>query len=232
MNLQNLESDLKKAIDVRESGNLSHSRILLESLVKETKKLVKDSSPRNLKNFYVTLMGEYVIQFRLEGKGKLAEALKLGQEVYKFNQDEGLKNFLGPRSVAHTLQDLGDFEGAEVFSRELIELVNGNPFRQGDEMAHLALGLLRMGRIKEAQELIEKSLKQISEYSRGERYSGVTYSAALMIKALILNAGGNSKEALNLVREALTIAKKDKLHFRIFQAEKLIKFLSSGTRGV
>lgn len=227
MNLEDLKLELQKAIDVREGGDLKSSRKLFDDLVAKVKKLLAHNSSRDFKYFYVTLMGEYVIQYRLEGKRKLAEAFELGQDIYKFNQDEDLKNFLGPRSVAHTLQDLGDFEDAEVFSRELISIAKDNPFRQGDEMGHLALGLFRTGKIKEAKGMIEKALKQMSEYGKSERYPSVPYSSALIVKALILNAEKSFKDALGVAKEALALAKKDKLHFRIIQAEKLVEYLSS-----
>ncbi len=230
MNLQSLKTQLKEAIDVRESGNLKSSRVLFEALVKEVKNNLGADSPKDFKDFYVTVMGEYVIQIRLEGGRKYVEAVKLGLEVYKFNKENNLKNIFGPRSVSHPLQNAGNFEEAEPYLRELIEMTVDNPYKQGEEMAHLSFCLLRTGRIDEAEQLIDRAIKRITENGKNEKYLNVPYSRALMFKALILNAKGKVKEALDIANEALSLAKKDNLPFRIIQAESLVRFLSSPHR--
>ncbi len=227
MNLQSLKIQLKKAIDVREGGNLTVSRKLFDKLADQVKKLLKENSSADFKDFYVTVMGEYVIQIRLEGGRKYVEAIKLGLEIYEFNKVNDLKNILGPRSVSHPLQNAGNFEEAEPYLRELIEMTKDNPYKQGEEMAHLSLCLLRTGRVDEAAITIDKAIDQMSQNRGKEKYFNVPYSRALMFKALIFNAKGKTPEALKFAEEALNLAKKDNLPFRIIQAEALVKMLSS-----
>lgn len=92
-------------------------------------------------------------------------------------------------------------------------------------MAHLSMCLFRTGRIKEAGKLIDVAIEKISTGGKNEKYKNVPYSRALMFKALILNGQGKKIEALNLAREALQIAEKDNLPFRIMQARVLVNLL-------
>jgi tetratricopeptide (TPR) repeat protein len=227
MNLQSLESELKKAIAVRESGKLSDSRVLFESLLEKTKKLLGKNSSKDLKYFYLTLMGEYVIQYRLEGVSSFAKGLEIGKEILAYDEENKVGNPLSLRSVSHTLQNMGSFEEAEPYFRRLVDLTGSDLFKQGEELAHLSLCVFRQGRLDEAEETIERAIEQISKNSSGREYPNVPYSRALTVKALILNAKGEPKRALKLTQESLSIAKKDKLVFRIKQAEKLIKFFQT-----
>jgi len=225
MDLHKLQSELQEAIYIRENGDLQSSRILFDRLISKVKKSLGVESPKEFKNFYVTAMGEYVIQYRLEGGKKYGDALKVGLEVYEFNKKNNLKNLFGPRSVSHVFQNLDNFEEAEPYLRELISLTDNNPYRQGDEMAHLSLCLFRTGRVEEAEKLIDVAIKKISASGSDEKYKNVPYSRSLMFKALILNGQGKKVEALNLAREALQIAEKDNLPFRIMQARVLVNLL-------
>jgi tetratricopeptide (TPR) repeat protein len=227
MELKKLKIQLAEAIDTRESGDLAASRKLFDKLVDQVKNFLSDTSSWEFKNFYVTVMGEYVIQMRLEGGRKYVEAIKLGLGIYEFNKVNNLKNILAPRSVSHPLQNAGNFEEAEPYLRELIEMTKDDPFRQGEEMAHLSLCLLRTGRIDEAEVLIDKAINQITENHTDYKYFNVPYSRALMYKALILNARDRHEEGLKIAEEALSLAKKDRLPFRIIQAEALVSLLKS-----
>ncbi len=220
-----LEERIKKAIDIREEGALKKSRPLFESLIFDIKKLLaKDSSPR-LKNIYATAMGEFVIQHRLEARQLNHEALDLGRKLLEYDRRYKLDNPLSIRSVSNTLLNIGGYEEAEDYVKEIIKLYQNNSGRQGDSEAHLAYVYLRTNRIKEAEELISRAIDHIKRNTAEEPYVSIWLSHALMVKSLISNAKGKPIEALAAAEEALKVAKKDNRVFRIKQAKELVNFL-------
>ena len=230
MDLQILEERINEAIDVRERGELERSRPLFESIIRDIKKQLQDDSSWILKNIYATAMGQYVIQHRLEA-GKLYErALDLGRELYEYDKSNNLRNPLSVRSVSNSLVNLGFFEQAEIYLQELIPFFENNSAQKGDTKAHLALCLLRQGKLNDAKKLIDESIGEIKENTakKKKEFIATWLSHALLVKSLILNANSNYEGAMISAKEALEVAKKENRTFRIVQSEELINFLKKG----
>ena len=230
--LPQLEKALKLAIATRESGNLVKSRASFEGIITKVKKLLKKDTSIALKDFYVTLMGEFVIQYRLEAGSGYLKALGLAKDLLAYDRTNGIGNPLSFRSVSNTLMNIGDFEGAEEYLKELVDVTQNDPYKQGDAMSHLSLCLFRTGRIQEGEVLVDRAIRQILESEITDEFIEIHYTHSLMVKALILNAKGKTQEALKLAREALFISKKNKLTFRIKQATNLLDILQKRTKAL
>jgi len=119
MKTKDIKSKLEKAIEVRESGKLEKSSVLFENL----KSMVSKND-----DLYLSVMAEYVIQFRLEGKEKVEKAYEAGEQLWKEYPNEPM----ALRSFAHPLVDLGGFELAEKPLTKLIELYPNNSLKKGE----------------------------------------------------------------------------------------------------
>ena len=225
MNLKKIESRIKDAINVREEGNLEKSRELFEEIISDLKRLLRTNSPQNLKYLYATAVGEYIIQYRLEAHRLKEEALRLGKQLLNYDKKHRLDNPLSIRSVTNTLLNLGMYEEAEEYFNQLISLYKDNSGRQGDSKAHLAYIYLRTNRLKKAKVLIEDAVGAIKRNTAKESYISIWLPHALMVKSLIFNAEGKTKDALKFAKEALEVAEKDNRVFRIKQAQQLINYL-------
>ncbi len=226
MNLEKIESRIKDAIDTREEGNLEKSRELFEEIISDLKQILRANSPQDLKYLYVTAVGEYVIQYRLEARYLEEEALKLGKQLLNYDKKHKLDNPLSIRSVTNTLLNLGMYEEVEEYFDQLISLYKDNSGRQGDSKAHLAYIYLRTIRLEKAKVLIEDAVDAIKRNTAKEPYISVWLPHALMVKSLIFNAEGKIKDALKFAKEALEVAEKDNRVFRIKQAQQLINYLT------
>jgi len=220
-----IEKRIKQAIDTRERGELSKSRRLFESLLKDLEKQLHKDSTKKLKYIYATAMGEYVIQYRLESRQLNHEALDLGRKLLEYDRRHKLDNPLSLRSVSNTLLNIGGYEEAEDYVKRIIKLYRNNSGRQGDSEAHLAYVCLRTNRTKEAEELIGRAINNIKKNTGDELYISIWLSHALMVKSLIYNTKGKLIEAIETAKEALKVAKTDNRVFRIKQAQELIDFL-------
>ena len=225
MNLKKVESRIKDAIDTREEGNLEKSRELFEEIISDLKQILRANSPQDLKYLYATAVGEYVIQYRLEARYLEEEALKLGKQLLNYDKKHKLDNPLSIRSVTNTLVNLGMYEEAEEYFDQLTFLYKDNSGRQGDSKAHLAYIYLRTTRLKKAKVLIEDAIDAIKKNTAKEPYVSVWLPHALIVKSLIFNAEGKTKDALKFAKEALEVAEKDNRVFRIKQAQQLINYL-------
>lgn len=225
MNYSQFHEQIKEAIRIREEGRLLESRPLFEKLVNKLKTRISQKSSAELKYIYATAMGEYIIQYRLEAGAVYREALKLGKDLLKYDNDNKINNPLSIRSVSNTLLNLGAYEEAEPLLREIIPLYENNSSRQGDTKAHLAYCLFRSGKVEQAAYLIENAIPLIQENSAKEDELAVWHSHALIVKSLILNALNNKKEAIQAVSLALDIAEKGKKPIRITQAKHVLAFL-------
>lgn len=210
----NLLVKIGEAVKVRESGKLADSRKLFELLLKN----VDPNNPE-----YVRLMGEYVIQLRLESKEMASEALKLGQELMTKHPSEPA----AIRALAHSLTDLGGFELAEPFFHKMINSYADNSLKKGEEQAHLAYVYLRIGKVASALELIDESIGNIEKNTANEDYVEIRESYAYFVKSLVERAVGKTVNAKQSAVKAMEIAKRGKAVFRINQARELIKLFES-----
>jgi len=227
MDLRILEERINNAIDVRESGELKKSRPLFESILKDVNILLQKDSSKELKNIYTTAMGQYVIQYRLEAGQFYKSALDLGRELYKYDKMNKIGNSLSIRAVSNTLINIGSFEQAEAYLRELIPLFENNSAQKGDTKAHLALCLLRQSKLGEAKKLMEEAIEGINKNTakKKKEFIATWLSHALIVKSLILNADNNRDGAMDSAKESLRVSKREKRVFRIAQAKELIRFL-------
>jgi len=225
MNLKKIESRIKDAIDTREEGNLEKSRELFEEIISDLKRTLRTNSPQDLKYLYVTAVGEYVIQYRLEARRLKKEALSLGKQLLNYDKKHKLDNPLSVRSVTNTLLNLGMYEEAEEYFDQLISLYKDNSGRQGDSKVHLTYIYLRTNRLKKAKVLIEDAIDAIKKNTAKEPYVSIWLPHALMVKSLIFNAEGKTKDALKFAKEALEVAEKNNRIFRVKQAQQLINYL-------
>ena len=220
---------LSEAIRVREDGNLKESRQLFSELIKETSSL-RNSQGLEDKNLYVRISSEWVIQLRLEGKSLFSEALKEARKIYDYSQANNLKNPRAVRGLSNTLMDMRNYEIAEGYLREMINLVPaGDSARAGDAMAHLAICFLRMGKVSKAQDTINEAISKIEADTGGSDSLEIAVwkSHAFIVLALILNSKGRVKEAIQYAKEALEMAKKEKAFQRVQDATKTIDYLES-----
>ena len=225
--LQKLKIDLEKAISTRESGNLEKSRKLFEILLHKTEPQLKLENSKKNNYFYATLMGEYVIQYRLEASNLYSEALSLGRDLLKYDKENNIGNPLSIRSIANVLLNMGAFEMAEDYLRQMISFYPDNSAKRGDTKAHLAYTLFRIGRIEEASDLVEEAMIDIRRNDKEEKFVDVWLSHSLMVKSLILNSKNKYTEALKYAKKAVSFAKRSKSVFRIKQSEELLSFISS-----
>ena len=227
MKHQIIQDKLSQAIKMRETDQLEKSRLLFEQLIKSTKKLLKTDHSNETKDLFVSVMGEYVIQHRLEAQLRFLKALELGKQLVKFDKKHKVNNSLSLRSVSNTLIDLGYFEKAIKPLKDLIKINQGNSTRVGDNKAHLAYCLLRTGKLNQATKFIDEATLDIEANTVNISHLPVYQSYVLMVKSLIFNAKGQPKEAIKHAKEALVIARKGNYYFRIKQAEMIIETLQS-----
>ncbi len=220
-----IETRIKQAIDTREKGELSKSRRLFESLLKDLEKQLKKDSTKKLKYIYATAMGEYVIQYRLEATRLYDKALELGKSLLKYDRQNKIGNPLSVRAVSNTLLDIRRFEESEEYLRQLIPIYKENSGRQGDIKAHLAYCLFRIGKVRGASKLIDEAIEDIEKNTAKEEYFSVWQPYALMVKALIYNSKEKFGEAMKYAKKASVIAKIDNRVFRIKQAQELVDLL-------
>jgi tetratricopeptide (TPR) repeat protein len=218
-----VQHKLDTAVDTREKGNLHTSQELFKALLKEIKEKLQTDTSKEMKYTYATVMGEYIIQLRLEGAQKYNEALQEGRELLTFDEENDLQNPLSIRSVSNTLLNVGAFEEAEYYLNKLLILYKNKPENQGDTMAHLAYCMMRIGKITAASDLIEKALVLIKENSPS------WYSYALMVKALILYAQNDKDGAITYAERAYHVANSSQVAARIVQADNLLTFLKNKT---
>jgi len=218
---------MDKAVDMRETGELDKSRKLFESLVKEVSVLLRRNSTDKLKNLYIQVMDEYVIQHRLEAKKSYNKALDFGKKLLEFDKKYNIHNPSSYRSVSNVLINLGSFEESVGYLKKVVDLYKGNSGRQGDALSHLAYCYLRSGNVVKADELINDALKKIKKNTKNEKYVSVWLSRALMFRSYILFAQGDIKEALKHSKRALKVAEENKLPIRIKQGKDLVNFLQS-----
>ena len=231
MNIKRLENRIDEAINIREKGNLEKSRLLFESIIKDINKLLQKDSSKELKNIYATAMGEYVIQHRLEGGALYRKALKLGEDLLKYDRENKLNNPLSIRAVSNTLLNLGAFEKAEEYLRQLVPLYEGNSAQIGDTKAHISYCYFRTGRVNGANKLVDEAIEDIKENSAKKKYFSVWLSHALLVKSLILNSEKKVKEALEYAKESLKVAEKGRIKVRSNQSKDVIDYLQKELRG-
>jgi tetratricopeptide (TPR) repeat protein len=223
-----LMGELKEAIEVREKGDLEKSKRSFEKLLGQVESL-RDSSYLEDQRAYVLVMSEGVIQLRHEGKRVMTEALGIARELYKYARLKRLDDYRAVRAVSNTLIDLGDYEGAEAYLREMLSLIPaGDSAKIGDTKAHLARCLFRMGRLQEVEMIIDEAIEGIDENTSGwsKMHIAVWKSHALMVKALIFNVRSEREKALRFAKEALGLAKKQGLAVRVGEARSLVECLS------
>lgn len=201
--------ELEEACKNRELGKLEEARRLFENLLAKTD---KD------KALYPKLMGEYIIQLRLEIREKLEEALQIAREFEK-NSPQRLE---GKRAVAHVQMELGQFEQAIERLEYMAMQFNENSLKKGEAQSHLAYAYLRTARVDEAEELIKQARLNIQRNTAKEAYTEVRESYALRIEALVAEQQGDKKGAREKVRQALDVAKQGNAVFRIKEAEELL----------
>lgn len=231
MTLQKLGDRVNEAVGVREKGNLRKSRFLFESVLKDINKLLQKDPSKELKNIYATAMGEYVIQHRLEAGALYRKALKLGEDLLKYDRENKLNNPLSIRAVSNTLLNLGVFEKAEKYLRQLLPLYEENSAQIGDTKAHISYCYFRTGRVNEASKLVDEAIEDIKENSAKKKYFSVWLSHALLVKSLILNSEKKVKEALEYAKESLKVAEKGGIKVRINQSKEVIDYLQDKLRG-
>ena len=231
MNYLPLENRINEAIGVREKGNLRKSRFLFESILKDINKLLQKDPSKELKNIYATAMGEYVIQHRLEAGALYRNALELGEDLLKYDRENKLNNPLSIRAVSNTLLNLGAFEKAEEYLRQLLPLYEENSAQIGDTKAHISYCYFRTGRVNEASKLVDEAIEDIKENSAKKKYFSVWLSHALLVKSLILNSEKKVKEALEYAKESLKVAEKGGIKVRINQSKEVIDYLQNKLRG-
>lgn len=227
MDTKAIKTRINTAIEIREKGNLKKSRTLFEDLIEDFADLQKEQLSKEFQLLYTTALAEYVIQYRLEAKELLSEALGLGEKLLNYDNKHKISNPLSLRSISNTLIDLQGYEKAIDFLGKTIPLHKNNSARRGDTRAHLAYCLLRSGQIGKAEKEIGKAIKEILENSSSEKYSTIKHSYALMVKALVLNTRGALPEALSKAKESLKVAESKNRVFRIKQAKELIDYLEN-----
>jgi len=220
MNINQLKKKLDKAIYAREKGQLTESRILFECLVKLIKEKINGKPSKAVNFIYITIMAENIIQLRLEGQQKLRQALKLGQELLNYDKKYKINNPLSIRSVSNILADLGKYEMAKPFFKQMIQMYQNNSLRMGEAQAHLAYSFLRTGRAKEANNLITLALKNIKANTAEEKYQEVRESYALIVQSLIYKTMGKIKDGKKIAKQALVIAQAGHATHRIRQAKE------------
>jgi len=218
----NYHKRLETAIELRETGQLTLSRREFESLIAELEPTLKNSTNKTDKFFYATLMGEYVIQHRLEGKALFNKALELGKQLLDYDEKNAISNPLSIRSVSNTLIDLGNYESAILYLTKLLPLYTENSALYGDTLAHIARCHYSSGNIKDAEEFIERAIKEIETNSANVQDTTAWFSHALLLKALILSRNNDKDTALQLANQALQVAQSKNKVMRIKQAQMII----------
>lgn len=226
MDFNNLKRRVNSAIDTREKGNLTRSRHLFESIIKDVNRLLRKNSSKELKDIYVTAMGEYIIQYRLEAGQICKKALQLGGELLKYDKLNDINNPLSVRAVSNTLLNQGQYEKAEEYLKQLLPLYEGNSAQIGDTKAHISYCYLRCGYLNEAYRLINQAIIDIKENSANKKHIPTWLSHAFLVKSLILNSQGNIKEAIKYANNALEIAEKGKVKARVDQSRGFIEYLN------
>lgn len=220
---------LKEAIETREHGNTEISQKMFADILNDAESL-KQSNQAEDQRAYIQIMAEYVIQLRHEGNKSYIKALSVARDLYAFNKSNNLKNPRAVRAVSNTLMNLEAYEVAFDYLKELIEITpKEDSARLGDVMAHFARCNFRMGKISEAEKILDEALKNLDKNS-GKSSSleiAAWKSHALVVKAIILNSKGDIKEALSELQIALEIAQKENVIPRIIEITEVIKYLKS-----
>jgi tetratricopeptide (TPR) repeat protein len=88
-----IKDKLRKAIELREKGDLKRSRAIFNLLIDKVKHFEKSSSKKE-KRLYQAVMGEYVIQLRHEASRLLENALKIAEKIYGSSKEKARTPFV------------------------------------------------------------------------------------------------------------------------------------------
>jgi tetratricopeptide (TPR) repeat protein len=228
-NRKELLKELREVVTTREHGQTDISGKKFDDIIKEAEDL-KRTNDREDWQVYIQIIGEYVIQLRHEGNRSYMKALSVAQNLYSFNKSKDLKNPRAIRSVSNTLMNLEAYEVASDYLKELIETIPKEDSAQlGDAMAHFARCNFRMGKVEEAEKILNEALENLDKNSGGSSPLEIAAwkSHALVVKAIILNSRGETKEALSDAEKALKMAKKENVIPRIKEITEVINYLES-----
>lgn len=232
MSFYNLKKQINNAVELREKGNLNKSRLIFEFIIKDINKFLLKDSSKELKYIYATVMGEYVIQYRLEAEDLYRKALRLGEELLEYDKMNNIKNPLSIRAVSNILLSLGQYERAGEYLELLLPLYKGSLAQIGDTKAHISYCYFRNGRLDEAQRLINNAIRDIKKDMAKKQYVPTWLSHAFLVKSLILNSQGQIKEAIKYAKNSLEVAEKGKVKARVKQSKEIIEYLNKKMNSV
>jgi tetratricopeptide (TPR) repeat protein len=224
MDISKLNQLIDVAVVERETGDLKKSREMFEEIIPHLNLLADSQNSANIQT-YIKGMGEWIIQYRNEGKQIYLTALDLSINLHKFHDD-----VYAVRGIANTLLDAGEYEAAGEYLSQLLNLTpKVDTAKRGDTMAHIAKYLLRTGRKEEALEKITEAIKLLESnpVKHPPLRIAVWKSHALRINSLIAYLNNDLPTAQKLAARALIIAKKFKLKIRTIEAESTVRLVKN-----
>ena len=162
---------------------------------------------------------------KMRGMELLREAVRLGLESLKLNEEKGNKTILSKRAVASSLKTLGEFEKAEKYIKAVVENMKENSTARSEMRTDLAFNLMRRGKINEAKEQIELAQKELEEGWENERFPHkvIWKTKLLNYRSLIEYNLGNIDIAKELAEEMHKLAKENDLKTRLEEAKSLLE---------
>lgn len=227
MNNKQLKQVLDQAIELREAGNLSESKLLFDQLNQKVSIKQLKHKDRKEAELTVEIITESIIQRRLEGQHKYQATLAVAKQLLELDKKQKLNNPYTYLAISSTLMDSNMFEQALPHLEQYRNASEGNSTRQGDALSHQALCLLRTGKPNEGLSLIEKAHKLINQNTADIPHLPVYQSRALITESLIQYALGQRKKAKDSANQALQVANSGKYRFRQRQAKDLVELLSA-----
>lgn len=229
MQADKLKEQVDKAVMKREEGDLNESAKLFKKLLQKLNLELAKNPTIEFKKVYVYAQNEFVIQKRLEAQKVLNEALEMGKDILKYDQENNISDAASIRSIANTMLDLRLFESAEEYLSMLVEHYGPNSGRLGDALSHFAFCKLRMGKAYDAFELLDKAVEAINKNTANEppKLVAVWLAHSFIVRGQVLNALGEREKALDAAKRAYEIATKADAVFRKKQAHDLIVYLES-----
>jgi tetratricopeptide (TPR) repeat protein len=163
---------------------------------------------------------------KLKAIYSLKKGLAFAEDAYNISRKYSTKEVGVLRALFTLNMTLGNYESALVLIERYISFQK-KPEDLADANTHKALCLLRIGKILEALELVNESLRILekNESVVKDPHISVWITSAMLKKAVILYDLGEKENSFHLTEEALSLAKEKGLKTRILEAEEFLKFL-------
>ena len=175
----------------------------------------------------VEALNHLAYSMNMQGKIDIRKGADYANRALEVATENNIKPVLALRANMTLASSLGDFERASFFACQLAQR-QPDSLDKADTISHQALFEMRTGNIKMAEKFMEVSLKMFDDMWKTKKdedgpHKFIWKTRALGTHALITYNQGDTDKALQILYEALSMAKERNLKTRTVEIEYLIE---------